>query len=92
MANLEIASGMQGKSFILHVLWITGNLFKKKTSHNFEKNVITYKDENDLAVKIHKLKNDKKFSNQISKKSLRFINKFTWQKIKKEYLKIIKTQ
>ena len=51
--------GYAGKSFILHVLWITGNLFKK-TSRNFEKNVITYKDENDLAVKIHKLKNDKK--------------------------------
>ncbi len=91
LANLEIASGMQGKvlSYMSYGLPV---ICSKKTSHNFGKNVITYKDENDLAVKINKLKNDKKFSNQISKKSLRFINKFTWQKIKKEYLKIIKTQ
>ena len=28
LANLEIASGIQGKIF-LYVLWITSNLFKK---------------------------------------------------------------
>ena len=62
----------------------------KKTSYNFFKNVISYNDENDLVSKISKLKNDRKLSNKFSKKSLRFINRFTWQKIQKEYLKIIK--
>ena len=39
-------------------------------------------------AEVEKLKNDKKFNNQIAKKSLRFVNKFTWSKVQKEYLKI----
>ncbi len=89
LANLEIATGIQGKilSYMSYGLPV---ICSKKTSYNFFKNVISYNDENDLVSKISKLKNDRKLSNKFSKKSLRFINRFTWQKIQKEYLKIIK--
>ena len=88
LANLDIATGVQGKilSYMSYGLPV---ICSKLTSHHFDKCVITYSDENDLVVKLNKLKNDKKFSNQISKKSLRFINKFIWKKIRKEYLKLI---
>ena len=88
LANLEIATGMQGK-ILTYMSYGLPVICSKKTSHNFDKSIICYSDEDDLLVKIDKLKNDKKLSNRISKKSLRFINKFTWQKIQKEYLKII---
>jgi len=89
LANLEIATGMQGKilSYMSYGLPV---ICSKKTSANFDKNVISYNDEDDLVKKINKLRYDKKLSNQISKKSLKFITKFTWKKIEKEYLKIIK--
>ena len=61
-----------------------------KVSHNFNNNVISYKDDTELIEKIIKFKNNKKLSNRMSKKSLSFINKFTWSKIEKDYLKIIK--
>ena len=63
----------------------------KNVAHNFDSNVIKYNDKNDLLKKINKLKNDKSFSKNISKKSLKFINKFSWNKVKKDYLKIVKT-
>ena len=80
---------MQGKvlsymSFGLPVLC------SKKTASNFNNNVISFSSEDELIAKIKKLKNEKKFSNQISKKSLSFVNKFTWAKVQKEYLKLMK--
>tara|TARA_B100000963_G_scaffold326191_1_gene313031 strand:+ start:496 stop:1629 length:1134 start_codon:yes stop_codon:yes gene_type:complete len=89
LANLDIATGMQGKilSYMSYGLPV---ICSKKTSYHFDKNVISYNNVDDLVIKINKFKNDKKLSNQISKKSLRFIKKFTWQKIQKEYLKVIK--
>lgn len=89
LANLEIASGVQGKilSYMSYGLPV---ICSKKTSYNFSNKVLSYSDKDDLIIKINKLKNDKKLSNQISKKSINFINNFKWQKIQKEYLKIIK--
>ena len=89
LANLEIATGMQGKvlsymSFGLPVIC------SKKTANNFNNNVLSYRNEDELITMIKKLKNEKKLSNQISKNSLNFVNKFTWAKIQKEYLKLVK--
>lgn len=89
LANLEIASGIQGKvlsymSFGLPVIC------SKKTAYNFGNNVISYRNENDLVIKIKKLKNERILSNKISKKSLSFVKKFIWTKVQKEYLKLIK--
>lgn len=89
LANLEIATGVQGKilSYMSYGLPV---ICSKKVANNFNKNVISYRNEYDLINKIYKLINDKKLSNKISKKSLTFINNFTWKKISKEYFKIIK--
>lgn len=89
LANLEIATGIQGKvlsymSFGLPVIC------SKKTAHNFDNNVISYSNDDDLVNKIQKLKNERTFSNKISKKSLSFVKKFIWAKVQKEYLKLIK--
>ena len=88
LANLDIATGMQGK-VLSYMSYGLPTICSKKTSHNFEKKVLSYSDNNDLAVKINKLKNDKKLGNQYSKNSIRFVNKFLWKKVQKEYLKII---
>ena len=90
LANLEIATGIQGKilSYMSYGLPV---ICSKKVANNFDKNVISYNDDNDLINKINKLKNDKKLSNQISRKSLKYVSKFNWKKVGKEYLKIIKS-
>ncbi len=90
LANLEIATGMQGK-ILSYMSFGMPVICSKKVAHNFGKSVICYSDEDDLVHKIVKLKNNKKFSNKISKKTLSFINRYAWQKIQKEYLKIIKS-
>ena len=89
LANLTISTGMQGKilSYMSYGLPVKKN---KKVASNFNKNVLSYSDNNELINKIVSLKNNKKVSTLISKKSLRFINNFTWKKIAKKYLSIIK--
>ena len=88
LANLEIATGIQGKilTYMSHGLPV---ICSKKTAYNFGDNVISYKNENDLIDKIKKLKDDKKFSNYISKKSFKHANKYIWKKVNKEYIKIV---
>ena len=89
LANLTISTGMQGKilSYMSYGLPV---ICSKKVASNFNKNVLSYSDDNELINKIVSLKNNKKVSTLISKKSLRFINNFTWKKIAKKYLSIIK--
>ena len=89
LANLKIASGVQGKilSYMSYGLPVISS---RKVANNFDKCVISYNDNFDLIDKIKKLKNDKKLSSKISERSLKHIKNFTWQKIKKEYLKMIK--
>ena len=88
IANLDIATGIQGKilSYMSYGLPV---ICSKKTASNFNDNVISYKNEKDLIDKIKKLKEDKKFSNYISKKSLKHVNKYIWKKVSREYVKII---
>ena len=89
LANLEVATGMQGK-VLSYMSYGLPAICSKKAANSFDKNVITYSDVNDLVTKIYKLKMDKKLSTKISKKALRFVDKFSWQKTQKKYLKIIK--
>ena len=88
LANLEIATGVQGKilSYMSYGLPV---ICSKKTASNFINNVISYRNDKDLIDKIKRLKDDKKFSNYISKKSLKNVNKYIWKKVSKEYIKII---
>ena len=89
LANLRISTGMQGKilSYMSYGLPV---ICSRKVASNFNKNVLSYSDDNELINKIVTLKNNKKVSTLISKKSLRFINNFTWKKTAKKYLSIIK--
>jgi len=89
LANLEIATGMQGK-VLSYMSFGLPAICSKKTAHNFDKNVISYSNDSDLVNKIQKLKNERILSNKISKKSLSFVKKFIWAKVQKEYLKLIK--
>ncbi len=89
LANLEIATGMQGK-VLSYMSFGLPALCSKKTAHNFDNNVISYSNDDDLVNKIQKLKNERTFSNKISKKSLSFVKKFIWTKVQNEYLKLIK--
>ena len=89
LANLEIATGIQGK-ILTYMSYGLPVICSNRVASNFEKNVISYNDDIDIINKIKKLKNDKKLSNYISKKSLNFIKKFDWKKVSKEYFKIIK--
>ena len=89
LANLRIATGIQGKilSYMSYGLPV---VCSKKVASNFNKNVLSYNDNEELINKIISLKNNKKVSTLISKKSLSFVNNFTWKKIAKKYLSIIK--
>ena len=89
LANLEIATGMQGKilSYMSYGLPV---VCSRKAAFNFNKNVLSYSDNNELINQIISLKNNKKVSTIISKKSLSFIINFTWKKTAKKYLSIIK--
>ena len=89
LANLEIATGVQGK-ILTYMSYGLPVICSKRVASNFLKNVISYNDDGDLINKIRKLKHDRKFSNYISKKSYNFVKKFDWKKVSKEYLKIIK--
>jgi len=88
LANLEIATGIQGK-ILTYMSYGLPVICSKKTASNFDDNVISYRNDKDLIDKIKKLKNDKKFSNYISKKSLKHVHKYIWKKVSKEYIKII---
>jgi glycosyltransferase involved in cell wall biosynthesis len=89
LANLNIATGIQGKilSYMSYGLPVICSL---KVASNFNKNVLSYRNDSELINKIISLKNNKKLSTQMSNKSLRFINNFSWKKITKNYLRIVK--
>ena len=63
----------------------------KKVSSNFKDNVINYKNNNELIKKIIDLNKNKKLSDKLSKKSLKYVKKFSDNNICSEYLKIVKS-
>ena len=92
ISNMSIATGTQGKILtylsygipsIISKISCTSKLF------NPNKNVLVYKDLNDFANKIIKLKNSKIISNKLSKNGFRLIdNKFNSNKLFKNYLNL----
>ena len=66
LANLEIATGVQGK-ILTYMSYGLPVICSKRVASNFLKNVISYNDDGDLINKIRKLKHDRKFSNYIQK-------------------------
>jgi len=88
MANLKIATGVQGK-ILTYMSYGLPVICSKRTSKNFNNDVLSYSNDNDLINKIYNLKNNKKFSEKFSKKSLACIRKLSWSKISLGYLKVI---
>ena len=88
LANLKIATGIQGK-VLTYMSYGLPVICSDKAAQNFNKNVISYKENHDLINLIVKLKNNKKISNQISKKSIKFVKNYSWKKIGRQYIKII---
>ena len=88
LANLKVATGIQGK-VLTYMSFGLPAICSKKVASNFGKNVINYNNNNELIKKIIDLKKNKKLSNELSKKSLKFVKKFTEKKISLEYLRIV---
>ena len=89
LANLEIATGIQGKvlTYMSHGLPV---VCSKKVAKNFGSSVIFYNKNNDLIEKLINLKENKSKSKKLSKNSLKFSKKLLWKKISLKYLKLLK--
>ena len=69
IANLSIATGVQGK-ILTYMSYGLPVVCSKKVANNFNNDVISCKDDNEFVTLLKKLKNNRKLSNQFSKKSL----------------------
>jgi len=88
LANLEIATGIQGK-ILTYMSYGLPVICSKKVATNFNKNVMYYKNYHEFINKISILNKNHKVSRQMSKKSLIFVNNFKWKKISQNYLKVV---
>lgn len=88
LANLKIATGVQGK-VLTYMSFGLPVICSKKVASNFNKNVINYNNNSELIKKIIDLKKNKRLSDKLSKKSLKFVKNFTEKKISLEYLRIV---
>jgi len=88
IANLKIATGIQGK-VLTYMSYGLPVICSNKVSFNFKNSVMNYNNNNELIKKIINLKNNKKLSKNFSKKSLAFARNLKPNKINLEYLKIV---
>ena len=88
LANIKIATGLQGK-VLTYMSYGLPVVCSKKVASNFKKNTINYNNNNDLVKKIVNLKNNKKLSRKFSNKSLKFLKEFSEEKVCSKYLKIV---
>ena len=89
LANLNVATGVQGK-VLTYMSYGLPVICSEKTSLNFKKNVLVYKDNKELVNLISKLKKNIKLNKKFSNNSLRFVKNVYWKKISLNYSKIIK--
>ncbi len=89
LANLKIATGVQGK-VLTYMSYGFPTICSKKVSENFDLSTISYKSEKELISQISDLKQIKYKSELYSKKSQNYIKKFLWKNISIKYLKLIK--
>ena len=87
LANLKIASGVQGK-VLTYMSFGLPVICSQRVAQNFGSNVLTYKNETDLIKIIISLKNNKSKSIVYSKKSLKFSKNLNWRNVSKKYLKL----
>ncbi len=89
LANLKVATGIQGK-VLTYMSYGLPVICSKKTSLNFGKNVLVYKSDKELVDLICNLKNNKKLNKKFSKNSLVFIKNLSWKKVSSSYSRIIR--
>ena len=89
LANLNIATGVQGK-VLTYMSYGLPVICSEKTSLNFKKNVLVYKNSKELVDLISNLKKNIKLNKKFSKNSLKFVRSVNWKKISLNYSKIVK--
>ena len=91
LANLNISTGIQTK-LLTYMSYGIPSISSKQVVENFDKissnKMIYYKSNSDLVNLIIKLKENKSFSYQSSKRSLKAIKNFKWEKVLKIFDKI----
>ena len=87
LANLEIATGVQGK-VLTYMSWGLPVICSKKVAQNIGLNVLSYNNDKDLIKKFSNLKTNKQKCNQLSKNSLKFSKSLNWKKVGLKYLKL----
>ena len=87
LANLNISSGIQTK-ILTYMSFGLPCISSRRVIKNFDKLntkiIPNYKNDDELIKLIFKLKNQEKFSTEISKKSFKEIKKFRWDTILKK--------
>lgn len=89
LGNLQIATGVQGK-VLTYMSFGLPAICSERSAVNFGSNVLTYNTEKKLINHIVSLKEEKKISQNYSSKSLKFIKKYLWKNVSKDYIKLIK--
>jgi len=89
LANLKIATGIQGK-VLTYMSYGLPVICSKKVAVNFNNSVLTYNNNEEFVKKLETLKNNNTISNKLRKNSKKLIKNFLQEKIKQSYLKIIK--
>ena len=89
LANLNIATGVQGK-VLTYMSYGLPVICSEKTSLNFKKNVLVYKNNKELIDLISDLKKNVKFNKKFSNSSLEFVRNVYWRKIRLNYSKVVK--
>ena len=91
LANLSVSSGIQTK-LLTYMSYGIPSISSNQVIENFDSikssSLPTYKNKEDFIRLILKLKNNKNFSQSISKKSLKIIKKFKWSEVLKNIVKI----
>ena len=90
LANLRIATGIQGK-VLTYMSYGLPVLCSKKVAVNFNNSVLTYNNNEEFVKKLGALKYSNIISKKLRKNSKKLIKNFSPEKINQSYLKIIKT-
>ena len=89
LANLRIATGIQGK-VLTYMSYGLPVICSKKVAVNFTNSVMTFNNNEEFVNKLETLKNNYNISYKLRKNSKKLIKNFSQEKINQSYLKIIK--
>ena len=88
LANLDIATGVQGK-VLTYMSYGIPVICSNKVAGNFGSSVLNYDKHADLVSEIISLKKNKNKSEKFSIRSIKFAKKLIWKKVSLKYLKLL---